>query len=581
MHATVDTDIVGELRQLRALHQQTIAGLRGQDVLLHMRDLSLPTEGMGLLDQVEEEMGTLERLLQSDYSELAQLRVLIETSALINTSFEIDDILSQSMEVIVQLTGAERGYILLRDPNTGKVEVRIARESTRSATDDISTTVIEHVLSTGKPMVTDNASSDPRMMGSETIAKFTLRSIICVPLVTKETLIGAIYVDNRLKEGVFTEKEMNLMQAFANQTAVALENARLFADVQRTLAEITATKELLENVFASIISGVITTSAEATVTTFNRAAAHILVTAPESAIGQPVQQLYPYIGDLSQPFHNVLTGSQPLKLETQSSIPERGDVTLSLKISPLRSVSQSIQGVAMVMDDLTAEREREKTLEMLRRYLPPGMIENIEQIARLDLGGERREITTMFIFACPYELGETAHPAALMEVLNQYLDVTTHVIHSGRGIIDKYMGNEVMVLVNSQLNPAEDHAIRAVDMALDLRDAYVELYDRLGINHNQHQYRIGIHTGVATLGNVGSINRRSFTAIGDCVNLAKRLQENAKPGQIILSEDSLNHILRRASRQHLTDVRFDEHDAIQVKGRRQMTRIYEVFRQGG
>ncbi|MBL8132367.1 MAG: GAF domain-containing protein [Anaerolineae bacterium] len=581
MQIAADTDIVGELRQLRALHQQTIAGLRGQETLLHLRDLSLPAEGMRLLDQVEDHMGALEHLLQSDYTELAQLRVLIETSALINTSFDLDDILTQAMEVIVQLTGAERGYILLRDLVTGRVEVRIARESTRSAGDDISTTVIDHVLSTGKPMVTDNASSDPRMLGSETIAKFTLRSIICVPLITKETLIGAIYVDNRLKEGVFTEKEMNLMQAFANQTAVAIENARLFADVQATLTEITATKELLENIFASIISGVITTSAEATVTTFNRAAAEILATPPESAVGKPVQQLYPYIGDLSQQFRGVLTGNQPVKLETQTAIPQRGDVTLSLKISPLRSAAQSIQGVAMVMDDLTEEREREKTLEMLRRYLPPGMIENIEQISRLDLGGERREITSMFVFACPYEMGETDRPEALMAVLNQYLDVTTRVVHNGRGIIDKYMGNEVMVLVNSQLNPAEDHALRAVNMALDLRDAFLDLYDRLGVGRENHQYRIGIHTGVATLGNVGSVNRRSFTAIGDAINLSKRLQENAKPGQIIISEDTLNHVLRRSSRQQLTGIRFDERDPLQVKGRRQMTRIYEVFRQGG
>lgn len=578
MQVAADTSIVEELRQLRALNQQTSAGLFGQQSLLKIRDLMLPSEALDLVQGIDDQLASLETHLDSDYTELAQLRVLIETSALINTSLELDRILAQAMDVIVQLTGAERGYILLKNPDTGAVEFRIAREPTasRSAGDDVSMHIIESVLASAEPMVTDNASSDPRMIGSETVARFTLRSIICAPLVYKESVTGAIYVDNRLKEGVFTEREMNLLMAFANQTAVAIENARLFANVQATLAEITRTKELLENVFASIASGVITTGADDHIMTFNHAASDILMTPPDAAVGKPLQHLYQQIGDLDEPLHGVLTSSQPAMLETQASIPGRGAVTLSLKISPLRSAAQAIQGAAMVMDDLTDQREREKTLEVLRRYLPPGMIEQIEHIARIDLGGERREVTSMFIFTCPIHLSESDHPEEVMSVLNEYLEVATDVVHNARGIIDKYMGNEIMVLVNSQLNPATDHALRAVLMALDLREALMALHLKRG--SNSHEYRIGIHTGVATLGNVGSINRRSFTAIGDAINLSKRLQENAAPGQIIISEDTLNHVLRRASQAQIAHIRFEERDAIQVKGRQQLTRIYEVFK---
>ena len=110
---------------------------------------------------------------------------------------------------------------------------------------------------------------------------------MCVPLIYKDSVTGAVYVDNRFKEAVFTERELTLLTAFANQTAIAIENAILFARVQATLQEITQVKELMENVFASIDSGVITSGAEDHVMTFNRAAAQILVTPPEHAHQPP------------------------------------------------------------------------------------------------------------------------------------------------------------------------------------------------------------------------------------------------------------------------------------------------------
>jgi PAS domain S-box-containing protein len=573
---TSEVSVVDSLRAARELHERTRESLLNFNALLTRRAISLNENTLDLLDQISIEIEALAAVLRADNTELNQLRTLIDTSAIIATSFDLDDILSRSMDEIVRLTGAERGYILLIDPASRAIDIRIARDST-SGGEGISNTVIDRVLTTRQPMVTDNASSDPRMIGTETVARFTLRSIICVPLLYRDQVTGAIYVDNRLRESVFTDTEMNLLQAFANQTAVAIENARLFADVQATLAEITRVKELLENVFASIISGVITTGGEDRILTANRAAAHILALPRDRLLGQPVRALYPRLGDLDDALSSVRVTGQPRILETHTHIDGRGEVTLNLRISPLRG-AQVTQGTAMVLDDLTEARAREKTLETLRRYLPPGMIDRIEQIARLDLGGERREVTCMFVYVHPYQIVSDDQPETLMAMLNQFLEATTDVVHHGGGIIDKYMGNEVMVLVNSQLNPVPEHALRAVEMAIALQDAYHSIYTALGIPPDECAYRIGIHTGIATLGNVGSAARRSFTALGDCINLTKRLQETAPPGNIIISQDTLDHILRHASRSQLADLRFNERDAVQVRGRRQPTRIYEVIR---
>jgi adenylate cyclase len=207
------------------------------------------------------------------------------------------------------------------------------------------------------------------------------------------------------------------------------------------------------------------------------------------------------------------------------------------------------------------------------------MIDNIKAIAGLDLGGERREVTCLFV-----DIGALStfppglRPPQIMEMLNRHLTVATNCVHNAQGVIDKYMGHEVMGLFNTQISPCDDHAARAVAAALSMREAFERLYKQLEIHPDQHNYRIGIHTGVATLGNVGSLNRRDFTAIGDSINLAKRLEENAVNGQIIISEDTLTHMRQHGDEIFLSNVLCEECDPIQVKGRQQLTRIYEVFR---
>jgi class 3 adenylate cyclase len=168
-------------------------------------------------------------------------------------------------------------------------------------------------------------------------------------------------------------------------------------------------------------------------------------------------------------------------------------------------------------------------------------------------------------------------PFDVMTTINEYLKVATDTIQTYKGIIDKYMGAEIMVLYNAQLNPMDNHSLKAVETALALRDAFVEMYARTGIKPDPHFYRVGINTGVVTLGNVGSRQRRDFTAIGDSINLAKRLEENATNGQIIISEYTLQHIERTLGKLP-THMRFEEREALQVKGRSQFTRIFEVFR---
>jgi GAF domain-containing protein len=168
----------------------------------------------------------------------------------INSSVETDEVLRIVMDNMIRLVKAERGFLMLRNEE-GEFSIRMARNWEHESLDPseaaISRSVIRRVMSDGEPVVTTNAKEDPRFGGQESIIIHNMRSILCTPLKVKGKLTGVLYVDNRIHAGIFTEAERDLLAAFANHAAVALENARLFESVSRSLAEVTELKNLMDN----------------------------------------------------------------------------------------------------------------------------------------------------------------------------------------------------------------------------------------------------------------------------------------------------------------------------------------------
>jgi adenylate cyclase len=570
------------IKHLSGVLNEIIDSLRSQRDLLRQRGMSLPPGTLnGFKDVQHGLLGVGEHLRAQGTAELTQLRALAETTALINSSLDVNEVLNQVIDTVITLTGAERGYIVLQDEDTGQMEFRIARNLDQQTIEEEgfggSRTIVGHVAETGEPVLTNDAQADPNFSASHSVVLHALRSILCVPLVVKDHTIGVVYVDNRIKNNVFGDNDLALLVDFANQAAIALENARLFARDQAALAEIMEMKELRDNVFASIASGVIATDEQHTVTTYNLAAEHILQTPHTMVLGYLLDSALPVVYHHVRDLLAVVTqqGTQEI-LEVDTEVPERGVVNLNLKLTPLKNEERT-EGVAIVVDDLTDIKQRDATLNVVRRYLPPAMVDNIQSIDELGLGGERREITVMFVEVRPFSsFPPGIQPQELMELLNLYLTTGADAIHNQTGVIDKFMGNEIMGLFNTQLNPSDDHAWLAVQSALKLADDYLLLPTRIGEDPIPY-FRIGIHTGEATMGNVGSASRKEFTAIGHTVNLAKRLQENAMSGKIIISDATFRHCQHQ-----LTDPAYGitviDSGRIQAKGVSQETPVYEVRR---
>lgn len=533
---------------------------------------SLHPDTLENLSQLESRLYRLAQEVAAFAEERNNLLALTEISQVINSSLDLDDVLRFVMDNIIRLTGAERGFMMLRDAS-GQMTSRIARnweqESLNESEHAVSRTVMQRVIETGEAVLTTNAQEDPRFGGQESIIAFNLRSILCVPLKVKNDMIGVIYADNRIRSGIFNESERDLLGVFANQAAIAIENARLFASLRRTLAEVTELKNMMDNIFASIASGVITADVEDQITLCNHAAEYILGQSTVDIIGRKLTDVMPSIAnDILSQITSVRTqDTQITDLEFSHHLPQRGQVDWRLNLSPLKDADQTTQGIAIVLDDLTERKRLEAQRKLFERMVSPAVIQQLDPNS-LALGGKRSDITVLFADIRGFtSYSETQSPEQLVSVLNRYLAAGAEVVLEEEGTIDKFLGDAVMAWFNAPI-PQEDHTLRAVRAALKLRERIAALHDILPTEAHLG-FGVGIHYGDAVLGLIGTEKRLDYTAIGDSVNTAKRLQENAAQNQIVISQAAYERVSNFVEARPM--------EPIMVKGKREAIPVYEIL----
>jgi signal transduction histidine kinase len=173
--------------------------------------------------------------------EHARLAAIYQVSQALGSSLKLDDALREVMDAVIRLTGAERGAVMLFDEAAGGLDLRAARNLERESLSEkemeYSRTVVETVARTGKAVLTTNAQTDPRFADQYSVMQFSLRSVLCVPLQVKERILGVIYVDNRIRTALFSQRDRELLSAFAVQAAIAIENAQLYTLTDRALAQ--------------------------------------------------------------------------------------------------------------------------------------------------------------------------------------------------------------------------------------------------------------------------------------------------------------------------------------------------------
>lgn len=150
---------------------------------------------------------------------------------------DLDSVLEILMDHLIELFGAERGFIMLVDNETGALEFRTARNFSRQALYDnefqVSRSIVFRCFGAGEALLTSNAQDDSRFNDAVSIKEFGLRSVICAPLPGEDGPIGVLYADNRARLGAFEDDDLHFLENFAGQAAAVLSRARLQADRDR------------------------------------------------------------------------------------------------------------------------------------------------------------------------------------------------------------------------------------------------------------------------------------------------------------------------------------------------------------
>ncbi len=214
---------------------------------------------------------------------------------------------------------------------------------------------------------------------------------------------------------------------------------------------------------------------------------------------------------------------------------------------PLAAIVVSL--VFYVAESYVRERMAKKHLQQIfGKYVSGQVVSNIlkEGEAALKLGGQKKDIAVLFVDIRGFTpLSESLPPEKVVEILNQYLELTTSAVFGNEGTVDKFIGDATMAIYNAPMN-LDDYVYRAVKTGLDMVEGAKKLEKKLEqITDKKVGFGIGVNCGDAVIGNIGTSRRMDYTAIGNTVNTAARLESQAKAGEVLVSEEVYQRVKDR------------------------------------
>lgn len=215
--------------------------------------------------------------------------------------------------------------------------------------------------------------------------------------------------------------------------------------------------------------------------------------------------------------------------------------------------------------------KRKKIVNAFKKYVAPEVVEKIAKKGefQIKLGGENRDIAVLFVDIRGFTtMSEVLEPEQVVEILNHYLNLTTQSIFKNQGTLDKFVGDATMAVFNSPFD-LEDYEFKAVCAAMDIVAGGAALEEELMEKYGRSVgFGVGVNCGPAVVGNVGCEFRMDYTAIGDTVNTAARLEANAKKGQVLISDAVYERVKDR--------IEVEEVGEIPLKGKSKGVFVYSV-----
>jgi len=420
------------------------------------------------------------------------------------------------------------------------------------------------VFTSGKTINIPYAYADLRFNPAFDIKTgYFTRSILCVPIVNQGgKVIGVTQVLNK-RGGPFTNEDESRLKAFTAQISIALENAKLFADVQNM-------QNYNESMLESMSSGVITLDDAEKIITCNAAGLRILGETAGNVLNKLANEFFidanAWILDKLK--HVIET--EALDITMDAELVFGGEKrSVNTTIMPLVSVDKKRLGSMIMIEDISSEKRMKSTMS---RYMDPSIADQLLSTGADIMGGKSIPATVLFSDIRGFTtLTEELGPQGTVMMLNEYFEIMVDCIQKEGGMLDKFIGDAIMAAFGIPLghDDDEDRAVRAsVAMIQRLAEWNVT---RVNEGKKPIDIGIGLNSDEVVSGNIGSRKRMDFTIIGDGVNLAARLESACKQyaARILISEFTFRK-LRGTYRTR-------EVDLVVVKGKTKPVSIYEVL----
>ncbi len=495
--------------------------------------------------------------------ELAFLEMISEISA----EVDLTKLLQRVVAETVKMFDAERATIFMYDKQThtlfslfsagGKInEIRFPANAGIAGT----------VYSAGESLNIPHAYADLRFNpGFDRQTGFFTRCILCVPILNKDNeVIGVTQVLNK-KNGAFTSDDEQRLKTFTAQIAIALQNSKLFDDVNRM-------KAYNDSVLQSMSNGVMTLDAGGKIVTANNAIGRIFGTTATELQGKQLPDL------LDDDSRWIIERIERVKSAGAGDLFPDADVTLqgvsksvNLTIMPLLAENDDAKlGSMLMLEDISGEKRMKSTMS---RYMDPVIAAQMMEGDALDLlGGVSAEATIMFTDVRGFTtITEEYGAQGTVSFLNDYFSLMVDCITNEGGMLDKFIGDAIMACFGLPVahDNDPDRAVRAgISM---IRTLWKWNETRRGQGLKTVDMGVGINTDFVVSGNIGSPKRMDYTVIGDGVNLASRLESACKAyaARILVSQSTVEKLQG--------SYRIRDIDLVIVKGKTQPVRVFEIL----
>jgi len=483
----------------------------------------------------------------------------------ITAEIDLGALLNKVMSEATRMLNADRSTLFLNDEKKGELFSKVGM--------GLDATVIRFpnhmgiagaVFQSGQTVNIPHAYADLRFNPSfDKRTGYFTRSILCVPVINKAgKIIGVTQVLNK-RGGVFTQEDESRLRAFTAQVSIALENAKLFDDIQNM-------KNYSESMLESMSNGVITLNEDGKIVTCNTAGLQIMKVEPANIIDRPAEAFFTGTNAwVAEKIERVEETKKPdVTMDAELEFGSE-KISANLTVLPLSSSDKKKLGTMIVVDDISSEKRMKSTMS---RYMDPGLADQILAGGEDILGGKSTTATILFSDIRSFTtLTEELGAQGTVSLLNEYFTLMVDCIQKEGGMLDKFIGDAIMAAFGVPFahDDDEDRALRsAIAMIRALNDWNVR---RVGDGKKPVKMGIGINTDTIVSGNIGSPRRMDYTLIGDGVNLASRLESLCKQyyASILISENTYKRL--RGT------YRIREVDSVVVKGKTEPVGIYEVL----